>query len=652
MSERDRVHKEYTKEKESQRKEELFLLFKIKRNLIISLIRKSKCDYYTSYFEENRTDSKKTWEGIRNIVNISKKTKVVPIQLKYKNEIKCDNKDMAESFNDFFVNIGNMVEDKIPKGTKNFRTYLKNKNLDNLLLSPVDSIEVDSMISSSKSNKACGPNSIPSKILKSYKNYLIEPITHLINLSFSQGNFPSLLKLANVCPIFKKNDKSLCENYRPISLLSNLSKLFERAMHNRIYKFLEISDVLYDLQFGFRKRYSTNHALLSIVEGVREQLDNKTFACGVFIDLEKAFDTVNHKILLQKLDHYGIRGITNKWFSSYLSNRKQKVSLAGISSEYREISCGVPQGSILGPLLFLIYINDMNKAVKYSLTHHFADDTNLLCSDKDPKVLQRKMNEDLRLIFQWLCANRLSLNVSKTEFIVFKPPRKSLPERFTLKLNGKTLMESSKIKYLGVVMDDRLTWKHHFLELRKKLNKSIGIIFKMRQLCPQKVLLSLYYSLVYSHLSYGICLWGNADETHLEQIRLAQKKVVRIITNSDYSASTTELFAKLKILKLDDIYLHQYGCLMWDQDHGILPKCFESYFKETRKIHDHKTRMADDNKLSENVKINTITYGKKMFKFQGPKVLNGLKNLTFYRQSKTKFYFRRKYKFHIVSQYE
>ena len=152
----------------------------------------------------------------------------------------------------------------------------------------------------------------------------------------------------------------------------------------------------------------------------------------------------------------------------------------------------------------------------------------------------------------------------------------------------------------------------------------------MRKLCPQRVLLSLYYSLVYSHLSYGICVWGNADETHLEKIWLAQKKVVRIITNSDYLAPTIQLFAKLKILQLDDIYLHQYGCLMWDQDHGILPKCFNSYFKETSKIHEHK----------------------KMFKFQGPKILNGLKNLSFYKESTTKSYFRKKYKFHIVGQYE
>ena len=306
----------------------------------------------------------------------------------------------------------------------------------------------------------------------------------------------------------------------------------------------------YEKQFGFRKKYSTNHALLNIVEGIREKLDNKTFACGVFIDLEKAFDTVNHQILLKILEHYGIRGTANKWFASYLSSRRQKVRLDDTYSEFKNVSCGVPQGSILGPLIFLIYINDMRNAVRHSVVHHFADDTNLLCSDKEPSQLRQKMNEDLKQIFEWLCSNRLSLNVSKTEFIIFKPPKKIPYERITLKLNGITLYESSKIRYLGLIIDDRLTWKHHISELSKKLNMSIGILFKMKKLCPKRVLMSLYFSLVHSYLNYGTCMWGNANEIHLNKIRVLQKTVVRIIANVEYNVNSSRLFKKRKILKL------------------------------------------------------------------------------------------------------
>ena len=200
-------------------------------------------------------------------------------------------------------------------------------------------------------------------------------------------------------------------------------------------------------------------------------------------------------------------------------------------------------------------------------------------------------------------------------------------------------------------MDDRLTWKYHLFELRKKLSKSIGILYKMSKLSTPRVLITLYYSLFFSHLSYGISVWGNADDKYIEKIRLLQNRVVRILNNSDYYASTAPIFSKLNILSLDDIYLHQFGSLMWDQDHGNLPNCFDTYFKEVREVHQHDTRMRDANKLYGGLRYNTKTYGKKMFRIQGPKVLNELKNLAFYTEAKTKFYFRKKYKTYLIEKY-
>ena len=422
-------------------------------------------------------------------------------------------------------------------------------------------------------------------------------------------------------------------------------------MHTRLYDFVDFSKQFYDKQFGFRKGYSTNHALLKIVEGIRENLDNKTFVCGVFVDLEKAFDTVNHQILITKLNHYGIRGIANQWFSSYLSSRKQNVKLGEAKSKLLEINCGVPQGSILGPLLFLIYINDMYLSVKHSTIHHFADDTNLLCSDKDPMALRSKTNEDLELIFEWLCSNRLSLNISKTEFIIFKPPMKSLQDRITLKLNGTTLYESNKIRYIGIIMDDRLTWKHHITELSKKLSRSIGIIYKMKTLCPQHVLLSIYFSLVHSHLSYGACVWGTAKDMYLNKIRNLQKKVIRTISYAGYKDHSGPLFKQHNILKFDDIIKIQLACLMWDFDHGNLPNCFNTYFLHISEIHNYHTRNANAGNLSENVAVNTHVHGFSMFKYRGPKILNSIKNIPIYKESKTVQYFRGKYKDNLIKTY-
>ena len=558
---------------------------------------------------------------------------------------------MADAFNEFFVNIGNSVEKKIPLGTQCFSNYLNDSVPNSIFLTPVSDNEVISMLKNLNSSKSCGPSSIATNLLKTHANLLYVPLQLIINASFREGIFPDLLKIANVCPIFKKNDRNKCENYRPISLLSNLSKVFERAMHSRLYKFLSNNESLYHLQFGFREKHSTNHALLSIVEKIRENLDNKTFSCGVFVDLEKAFDTVNHKILLKKLEYYGVRGPANSWFSSYLSSRKQSVVFDGIFSSSMNITCGVPQGSILGPLLFLIYINDMHKAVKFSSVFHFADDTNLVYHNKNPKLLRKHMNADLRNLYSWLCANRLSLNVSKTEFIIFRPPKAKLLNRITLSLNGTKIFESTKIRYLGVILDNKLAWNHHIIELRKKLNRGIGILYKLNRIkCNKRILLSLYFSIFQSHLTYGICVWGNSDYSQLNKIFLCQKRAIRIVAGLDFKSPTNEAFKDLGILKLEDIFKYSISVVMWDQDHALLPACFSDFFKNIRDIHNHETRSYTAHKLSENVIVHTKSHGESMLKFQGPKILNELKNHTFY-SSKTKKGFLKKYKNYMLSLY-
>ena len=190
---------------------------------------------------------------------------------------------------------------------------------------------------------------------------------------------------------------------------------------------MNLYNCIFELQFGFRANHSTNHALFSLTETIRDALDNGNFACGIFIDLQKAFDTVDHEILLKKLEHYGIRGLANSWFKSYLTNRQQFVSINGFNSKSQTMKFGVPQGSVLGPLLFLIYINDLHKAIKFNAVHHFADDTNLLVTGKNLAVIQKKVNHDLKSLCTWLRANKISLNASKTELIIFRDPKKNYP---------------------------------------------------------------------------------------------------------------------------------------------------------------------------------------------------------------------------------
>ena len=414
-------------------------------------------------------------------------------------------------------------------------------------------------------------------------------------------------------------------------------------MYTRIETFLDSKEIMYKLQFGFRKKHSTNHALLSIIESIRSNLDKKTYSCGVFVDLEKAFDTVNHKILIAKLEHIGIRGVANHWIESYLNKRNQGVKLNGFTSESKNITCGVPQGSILGPLLFLIYINDMNKAFEKCTVHHFADDTNLLFSHKDPRKIQKVMNKELAYLFQWLCANRLSLNVAKTEFILFQPPRMSPVNRIVLKLNRTNIYASFKIKYLGVLLDHRLTWKHHLSELSKKLSRSVGMLYKIRDFCPTPVLRSLYFSIFNSHLTYGLPVWGNADRIYLDKVIKKQKMAIRAISFADFNAHTTPLFKQLDILSFPDLYQHKLASLLWDLDHDELPTSLTELFSKRNEAHGHLTRMATSNKYTVK-KSNTIRYGQKSFQIEGALILNRFKDLDIYKYSTSKSTFLTKYK--------
>ena len=227
------------------------------------------------------------------------------------------------------------------------------------------------------------------------------------------GVFPWVLKTAKVVPVFKKDSILHYSNYHPISLLSNIEKILEKLMYKRLYTFLNKNNVIYNLQFGFRQQYSTSHALVNITENIRKALDKGNIVCGVFVDLQKAFDTVDHKILLAKLNHYGVRGVSNDWCKSYLSNRNHYVSINRYESGLAALNCGVPQGYVLGPLLFLLYINDLNQAIKVCKVHHFADDTNLLCLRNSIKKLNKLVNADLKHLANRLNANKISLNIKK-----------------------------------------------------------------------------------------------------------------------------------------------------------------------------------------------------------------------------------------------
>ena len=615
LKKRSDLHSRYLRAKDIHNKQLLFDRFKIYRNMLVTLIRKSKQNYFSRYFSDNIKSLRQTWKGIKNILQLKNNTGSLPTCIFDKGISVTDPTQIANVFNSYFSTIGKTLQSKIHSSHINFTRYLKNPNIHSLFISPTDEIEISNLISTLKKGKASGPNSIPTFILKDFNREISIILANLFNLSFSNGVFPDILKTSSVLPLFKKDSKLSCVNYRPISLISNISKLLEKLMYSRLYSFLNVYNCLTDLQFGFRAKHSTSHALINITEMIREALDTDHFACGVFIDLQKALDTVDHDILIAKLEYYGARGISKNWFSSYLQNRKQFVSINGFKSSVNSIQFGVPQGSVLGPLLFLIYINDLKLSVKNSIVHHFADDTNLLYINKSIRVLCKKINYDLKGITHWLNANRISLNVNKTEFIIFRKSNKLANFEYKIKLNGKRLYPSTTIKYLGVLIDEHLSWKPHTDELVKKLNRSNNMLSKIRHYVNSSTIRSLYFALFSSHISYCCQIWGQNGNRYLNRILSLQRSALRIINFMPFRSDVSFIFRHSKIPMFTNLVRVSNLLFVFDSLSFSLPISISNFFSYSRDTHTHYTRHSKNCKLIL-PKFKSMKYGKNAIKYQ------------------------------------
>ena len=604
------------------------------RNRVIRGLKKAKVDYYNKYFQENNNNINKTWKGIKSIVNVNNKKNSQITQLKSDGKSLTSDQDIANEFNNFFANIGPLTEKCIPRNPiADPKKFLKDRIQTDFLLTFVSNDEILDIIQSLE-NKCIGPNSIPIRLLKLIPDLILVPICKIINNSFSSGVFPNALKISKVIPLHKEGSSDDVNNYRPISILSIFDKIIEKVMHQRLYDFLLSKNILFKNQFGFRKKYSTTHALLEITEKIKDSIEKKKYGCGIFVDIRKAFDTVNHTILLTKLEHYGIRGKALQWFKSYLTNRQQFVEINGVSSNLRYVLSGVPQGSCLGPLLFLIYINDLPNTSKILNFFLFADDTNIYFEHNSLSKLQYIINKELRKINDWLIINRLSLNIKKTNFIIFHSYNKPSRNKITLIFGKKAIKECLSIKYLGIIFDSTLTWKGHCDKISNSISRATGILYKIRPFVKKETLIMLYYSLVYPHLIYGIEVWGSSMITNITKIYLMQKKIVRMITRNDirmdnYAFPSSEpLFYDLKILKLKDIHTLYICKFVYKWTQGHVPLNFTNWFTYTSQVHQHNTRRSHyngvDSKLLYQPFGRTTHYGCKKLQFLAPKMWNNI----------------------------
>ena len=354
--------------------------------------------------------------------------------------------------------------------------------------------------------------------------------------------------------------------------------------------------------------------MLDLIEDIRHALDDNSFAVGIFIDLQKAFDTVDHKILLHKLDYYGIRGIANDWIKSYLTNRKQFVSINGFDSSINIMKFGVPQGSVLGPLLFLIYINDLHTAIKYCTTRHFADDTSLLIKNKSLKQIKKYVNLDLRNLCKWLKSNKISLNANKTELLVFRHPNKVLNYDLKIKIDGKKLFPSDYVKYLGILIDSHLKWNYQTDTLASKLSRAIGMLSKIRHYVSINTLRSIYYGIFSSILTYGCQIWGQVQNKNVNRVIKLQDKAIRIINFAHFNATTKILYYNSKILKFSDIVILSNFAYVHNSLKDNLPSVLNNNFFFSKNVHNYNTRGSSLNKIML-PKAKTNVYGLKSIRY-------------------------------------
>ena len=624
MKERDKLLKKFCKlkNKNSESARTIYNQYKIIRNKITKAKRESKVNYYKDFFDSNKQKSSLIWKGIRSLVNINNSSKKDIKLINTNGKNVSDPKVIAELFNEYFVNVGSNIDSKINKSKKHYKDYMSKVTVnETFFLSPVFPQEIFEIIHSFDMNKSLGPNSIPVYILKIANDFFSHKLCDIINLSFKTGSFPDLCKIAKVIPIYKKDNPLLCENYRPISLLPIFSKIFEKIIYRQMYKFIEKHKLIYKRQFGFRSNHSTTHALISTTESMKSQMDTGHIVGGVFIDLQKAFDTVNHDILCDKIAQYGFRGISQQIIKSFLSNRKQYVSINGFESTEQLIKCGVPQGSTLGPLLFLLYINDMHFSMNKAIVSHFADDTCINFHAKKIKTLETVLNTDLKVVSDWLNSNRLSLNVKKSKLIIFTSKRKIITNKFSIKLNGIKLEPTNNVKYLGMHIDKNLSYDFHIKQLTNKLSRAIGILAKLRNFTSKETLISVYNSIFYSHILYACQVWSLTTKKNLNLISILQKKSIRVINFSPYNSHTNNFFINDKILKLDDVIKIEQLKLVFEFKNNNLPDDLSDVFKLNNQTNSLQTR-NNDNKGLYMSRIKTTCFGINTLKYSASLLWN------------------------------
>jgi hypothetical protein len=615
--------------------------FKLYKNLVTRKIKMAKSKYIQTRIKDAGSNSKKLWSIINNVMynhRNSHKSNVID-EIITDNGVINDSKSIAKEMNNYFVSIGQKLYSNIKKSKQSTRANYDSSwtPINSVFMSPTDNNEVSCIINSMKNSSSSGSDGITSSDLKTISEEIIGTLVNLINTSFNEGKFPDCLKHAIITPIHKAGPKNEQGNYRPISILSTLSKVLEKIIYNRLTIFLKGNGGIDSNQYGFQKGSNTTSTLTDAIEYINNELDRGMYVVAIFVDLSKAFDTVDHATLFHSLDKLGLRGNANKLLQSYLQQRTVSTKNGNTISSPRSTTIGVPQGSILGPLLYLLYIDNLKYQKLEGKYYVYADDTLLIYSGLNPVSLEEKINNDLKKFASWLMQNYLTINENKTNYLVFSQKNKPAIN-LKLVINKTEISRTHNVKYLGLNLDDKLDWSTHINKKIEKLSPIIGIM-RRTDILSTKIKHTLYNSFILPHVTYGLTVWSQCSLQQRNTMQRLMNKSLKLIFGLHRLTRTSDLYKLTEKFKLEDlIFMEKVKHI-----HKIKSGQIKSNIRLTisSDIHTHNTRQTSQLRTAP-PRTNRKRYS---FLHSSVKIYNSLPDVL--RKIKNTTTFKSKLKTHI-----